>query len=76
VGSTGAYSRIVDDQTLTFKYKNLKVIDEQTNSVWSITGKAVEGKLKGKQLKKMLHGDYFSFAWFVFRPNTKLYKTN
>lgn len=73
-GSTGAFSRIVDGKTLTFRYKNLKVIDDQTNSIWDITGKAIGGKLKGKQLKKLVHGDYFSFAWFVFRPETKLYK--
>ncbi|MCH8326102.1 MAG: DUF3179 domain-containing protein [Bacteroidetes bacterium] len=76
VGSTGAFSRIVNGKILTFKYNNLKVIDDQTNSVWSISGKAIEGKLKGTQLKHILHGDYFSFAWFVFRPETKLYKAN
>ena len=76
VGSTGAFSRIVNGKILTFKYNNLKVIDDQTNSVWSITGKAIDGKLKGTQLKRILHGDYFSFAWFVFRPDTKLYKAN
>lgn len=76
VGSTGAFGRIVDGKTLTFKYKNLKVTDEQTNSVWNITGKAIEGKLKGKQLKILRHGDYFSFAWFVFRPETELYNNN
>ncbi|PJA99302.1 MAG: hypothetical protein CO128_03960 [Ignavibacteriales bacterium CG_4_9_14_3_um_filter_30_11] len=74
VGTTGAFSRIVDGKILIFKYDNLKVIDEQTKSVWSITGKAIEGKLKGTQLKKLLHGDYFSFAWFAFRPETILYQ--
>ena len=76
VGSTGAFSRIVNGKLLTFKYNNLKVIDDQTNSVWSISGKAIEGKLKGTQLKHILQGDYFSFAWFVFRPETKLYTAN
>ena len=76
VGSTGIFSRVVDGKTLTFSYRNLKVVDDQTNSVWSINGKAVDGLLKGKQLNKMLHGDYFSFAWFVFRPTTEIYKAN
>jgi len=74
VGTTGTFSRIVDGKILTFKYENLKVIDDQTKSVWSITGKAIDGKLKGTQLKNILHGDYFSFAWFAFIPETKLYK--
>ncbi len=74
VGSTGVFSRNVDDKILTFKYRNFKVIDNQTNSVWSITGKAIEGKLKGTQLKSVLYGDYFSFAWFAFRPETELYE--
>lgn len=74
VGSTGIFNRKVNGKTLTFLYRDSKVIDEQTHSIWSITGKAIAGKLKGTQLKEMLYGDYFSFAWFVFRPDTKLYK--
>ncbi|HED08306.1 MAG TPA: DUF3179 domain-containing protein, partial [Ignavibacteria bacterium] len=74
VGSTGVFSRNVDGKTLTFRYRKFKVMDNQTNSVWSITGKAIEGKLKGTQLKSVLYGDYFSFAWFAFRPETELYE--
>ena len=47
--------------------------DEQTGSLWSITGKCIAGELKGKQLKKVHHGNHFAFAWFAFRPDSEIY---
>ena len=41
-----------------------------------ITGKAIEGKHKGTQLKRIPYGDYFAFAWLVFRPDTEIYSEN
>jgi Protein of unknown function (DUF3179) len=73
VGSTGVFYRNIDNYQLTFKYENDKIIDKQTQSVWSITGQCINGELKTKQLKKTLYGDYFSFAWFAFRPNSLIY---
>lgn len=74
MGSTGVYNRIINDRELTFRIENRKIIkDDQTNSTWSITGKAIEGDLKGEQLKKEFHGDYFSFALFAFAPDTEIF---
>ncbi len=39
----------------------------------SITGKAVEGELKGTRLEPLKVGDYFAFAWLVFYPDTEIY---
>jgi hypothetical protein len=36
-------------------------------------GRAILGKLKGKQLSPVVHGDYFAFTWLVFKPETKIY---
>ncbi len=75
VGSTGAFSRVVDGKTLTFKYdedSNL-FIDNETNSRWNVLGQAIEGNYKGKQLTRLLAGDYFAFAWFAFVPDTEVY---
>jgi hypothetical protein len=73
-GSTGVFSRSFNGKELTFVYKDGKIMDEQTNSVWDITGKAVSGKLKGSELKGIPHGDYFAFAWLSFKPETKIIK--
>jgi len=73
VGSTGVFDPVVNDKTLTFKYENNFFIDSETGSKWDITGNAIEGELKGTQLKRIKHGDYFAFAWLAFRPETEIY---
>jgi len=73
VGSTGVFKPVVDKKTLTFKYENGYFYDNETGSKWDITGKAIEGTYKGKQLSKIKAGDYFAFAWFAFMPDTDVY---
>jgi hypothetical protein len=73
VGSTGVYSPVVDGKVLTFRYENGYFLDVQTGSKWDVTGKAIDGGLKGTRLERIKHGDYFAFAWFVFRPETEIY---
>ena len=72
-GSTGVFSPILEAQTLTFTKTKKGFVDKQTQSTWDITGKAIDGKLKGKQLKRLVHGDYFAFAWLVFQPTSEIY---
>lgn len=72
-GSTGVFIPHVDGQQLTFTYDDGEFVDRQTNSRWNIFGHAIDGKLKGKKLKQITSGDYFAFAWFVFRPETEIY---
>ncbi len=73
-GSTGVFNRVLDGKELTFRFDDGQIVDNQTASHWNITGKAIGGKLKGKQLKNVLSGDYFSFAWFVFMPDSEIYE--
>lgn len=72
-GSTGVFRALTGNRKLTFRYQNGKIIDDQTRSIWNITGKAVEGELEGTQLEPVTFGDYFAFAWLVFYPDTKIY---
>jgi hypothetical protein len=72
-GSTGVFNRMLEGEELSFAVEDGQIVDEQTGTVWTITGKAVEGPHKGKQLKKVIYGDYFAFAWLVFWPETDLY---
>ena len=48
--------------------------DAETGSTWNVLGRAVEGPLAGAQLKPVVHGDYFAFAWLAFRPDTLIHK--
>lgn len=73
VGSTGVFIPEIDGKELTFTYNNGEFTDGQTKSRWNVFGQAINGKLKGKALKQIEHGDHFAFAWLVFRPETKIY---
>jgi hypothetical protein len=74
VGSTGVFDRRVDGRLLSFRYSDGRFYDEQTASAWDITGRAVQGPLEGKKLTRLVHGDYFAFAWLVFKPETEIYQ--
>ncbi|MHC4323853.1 MAG: DUF3179 domain-containing protein [Planctomycetota bacterium] len=73
-GSTGVFDRRIDGQQLVFHYNDGSFYDEQTKSVWDITGRAVQGPLRGKELTRIVHGDYFAFAWFAFKPETEIFR--
>ncbi|MDR9418078.1 DUF3179 domain-containing protein [Gracilimonas sp.] len=72
-GTTGAFDRMVNDQTLTFSYYDGNITDDQTGSKWNISGMAIDGPLEGQQLEQLIFGDYFAFAWLVFWPETEIY---
>ena len=74
VGSAGVFERRFEGRLLTFVYSDCEFYDEQTESTWDITGRAIAGLLKGKQLDAIVHGDYFAFAWLVFKPQTRIYR--
>ena len=73
IGSTGVFSRVVDDTLLSFSFVDKNITDAETGSTWDITGFATSGKLEGTQLEPVVHGNYFSFAWFAFKPATQIY---
>lgn len=75
-GTTGAFLRTVNGQTLTFTLEEGSIIDNQTRSRWSVSGKAIKGLLEGHQLEPLIFGDYFAFAWLVFWPETEIYTQN
>ena len=69
------YDSVVDGQTLQFVYDaaNDKFIDKQTKSQWNFDGVAVEGEMKGKQLKRLPFDEGFWFEWVAFHPGTELH---
>lgn len=73
IGSTGVFDRRVAGRVLHFEGQDGRIVDRETGSTWTITGLADTGPLCGEQLEPLKHGDYFSFAWFAFRPDTEIY---
>ncbi len=73
IGSTGVFYNGVDGQHYTFSYEEGRFRDDETGSLWDVTGRAIQGPAKGKQLAAVPHGNFFAFAWFAFKPDTVLY---
>ena len=48
--------------------------DRETGSVWNEVGSALSGPLQGAELEAVAHGDFFWFAWGVFRPDTRVWR--
>ena len=72
VGSVGVFSRVVDGQALTFATEGDRFVDEETGSVWLISGEATSGPLEGTQLERVEHLDTFWFSWSTYQPDTTL----
>ena len=73
VGATGVFRPSVDGQELTFEpHGEEDFRDMQTNSTWTVLGKAVAGPLQGEQLERVAHDDTFWFVQFAFRPETRV----
>ncbi len=72
VGSVGVFSRIVDGRSLTFSTQGDQFVDEETGSVWLISGEAISGSLKGSSLDRIEHLDTFWFSWSTYQPDTVL----
>ncbi len=76
-GTSGVFDPTVDDQVLTFRRdgttRTSPIVDEETGSTWSVTGRATAGPLAGTQLTPIVHGDHFWFAWAAFSPDTSIW---
>ncbi len=74
VGSVTVFNPKVNNTRLTFTKTDKGFKDNQTGSVWNISGKCISGKMKGEELRPVIHGNHFAFAWFAFHPETKIYQ--
>jgi len=76
IGSAGVFSPIVDGRELTFVRRDdgVSLGDLETDSTWSVTGRAIDGALEGTQLERVLHGDHFWFSWAAFTPETRVWQ--
>ena len=74
VGATGVFDRRVGGRTLRFEWRQGAFRDAETSSTWTLTGRAIAGPLRGSRLQPVAAGDYFWFAWAVFRPDTRVWR--
>ena len=80
-GTALAYLRQVDGSTLTFNLEEEStglhaiLVDNETGSRWlALTGRAIEGELKGKTLARAPSHLAFWFAWKDWNPDTEVYE--
>lgn len=72
------YRRKIDGRSLVFETESgngddIVARDSETQSLWSITGQAVDGPLKGKHLDTVPHfNKLFWFSWALFKPGTRI----
>jgi len=74
VGAIAAYRPEADGRPLTFEVGRAGIVDRETESVWSILGRAVSGPLEGEQLVPELAIDSFWFDWAAFHPETRIWE--
>lgn len=73
VGATGVFVPQLDGRAVTLVAQGDVFTDTETQSTWSILGKAMTGPFAGRHLPPVVHGDHFAFAWLVFKPQTQIY---
>jgi Protein of unknown function (DUF3179) len=75
--SVRAFERTVDGRTLEFFVKAetspIQLTDAETATTWDFTGRAVNGPLAGKQLKKIILIKDYWFDWKSYHPDTAVY---
>ena len=77
VGSSGVFRPELDGSPLTFERPEGPagpIVDVETGSTWSITGRATDGPLTGRQLEPVHHGNHFWFAWGAFAVGTRVWQ--
>ncbi|HHT9139875.1 MAG TPA: DUF3179 domain-containing (seleno)protein, partial [Candidatus Tripitaka californicus] len=73
------FNRTVDGRDLSFEKAedagDSYMRDKETNTLWLVlTGEAVEGGLKGKNLQQIPIMVSFWFAWIDYFPETKVFQ--
>lgn len=75
IGTAVAYSSVVNGQILTFEaVGDTEFRDLETQTTWSILGKATSGELAGSELEILPHRNEFWFAWQAFFPDGDIWE--
>jgi hypothetical protein len=74
--TTTAFDARASGRTLQFEAADADagaLTDLQTGSTWNAYGLALEGALRGTQLKQLVLIPQYWFAWSQFRPHTRVF---
>jgi hypothetical protein len=74
VGAAAAYVPRLGTRRLTFAVTEGAIVDEQTGSIWTIAGEAIDGPLAGRHLEVAVALDSFWFTWAAFHPETAIFR--
>ncbi|MEP6683733.1 MAG: DUF3179 domain-containing (seleno)protein, partial [Parafilimonas sp.] len=71
-----ALNRNTYNGILHFSFDSSKqvLVDDKTNSTWSISGSCIDGTMKGDKLQVVQSYQEFWHSWQSFHPNTEIYK--
>jgi hypothetical protein len=73
VGAAAVFSPIVGGRRLTFGVRGERFVDAQTRTGWNLLGVGVTGRLAGRRLAPIAHGNHFWFSWAAYKPKTRVY---
>jgi hypothetical protein len=73
IGAAAVFSPVLDGRKMTFIARDGQISDEQTKSTWTILGAASAGRLSGRRLTPIVHGNHFWFSWASYKPKTRVY---
>ena len=72
--AAAAYAPNANGQALTFRVEGADLVDNQTNSRWTVDGRAVSGALAGQRLTQVAENYVaYWFAWAAFHPQARLW---
>lgn len=63
VGSSAAFGRELDGQILTFERSATGLRDLETGTRWGLTGRGLDGPLRGSQLARLVQVEAYWYAW-------------
>jgi len=72
-GATGVFDVTLDGRKFSFRLEGENIVDNETDSVWSILGEAEKGPSSGSKLTPVAHANPFWFSWSAFKPDTLIY---
>jgi len=76
IGTATVFDAEHEGLRLTFITSGRYFKDNQTGSIWDITGHCIEGELKGARLWVKPHSNDFAFAYLAFKPDAIIYKAD
>lgn len=71
-----AYWRVIDGRVLQFDRRGPHFVDEQTDSLWTIEGRAIDGPSKGRALTPVNFTFLKWHAWALYHPETELFRSD